>query len=49
MSEKEKRLSENISRLPKELQDRFVDQITGAAMALDLLAGEGDEDEEDEK
>ena len=41
MSEKEKRLSENISKLPRELQDKFADQIVGAVMAMDAMAQEG--------
>ena len=37
MSEKEKTLTEQIGKLPPELQERFLAQAQGAAMALDLL------------
>lgn len=38
MSEKEKKIAENISKLPEPLKDRFLDKIEGAVMALDLTA-----------
>lgn len=38
MSEKERELQKNIAALPEQLQDRFLDQVRGAALALDLLA-----------
>ena len=37
MSEKEKRIAESITKLPDPLQDRFLNQIQGAVMALDML------------
>ena len=44
MSEKEKKIAENISKLPEPLKDRFLDKIEGAVMALDLAEKkEGDE------
>ena len=47
MSEREKDMVAGLSKLPKELQDKFADQIAGAAMALDMLAGEDNEKKED--
>ena len=38
MSEKERELQKGIAELPEYLQDRFLDQVRGAALALDLLA-----------
>lgn len=38
MSDKEKKIAENISKLPEPLKDRFLDKIEGAVMALDLTA-----------
>ena len=38
MSEKERELQKHIAALPEQLQDRFLDQVRGAALALDLLA-----------
>ena len=38
MSEKEKAMIEKIAQLPSELQNRIVDQIDGAIMAMDMLA-----------
>lgn len=40
MSEKEKKIAENISKLPEPLKDRFLDKIEGAVMALDLTTPE---------
>lgn len=37
MSEREKQILEGVSKLPDKLQDRFLDQIQGASMALDML------------
>lgn len=37
MSEKEKKMLENIKKLPPELQERFADTVAGAVMALDVL------------
>ena len=39
MGDREKEIAEGMARLPKELQDKFAEQITGAAMAIDMLAG----------
>ena len=39
MSEKEKQILEGVSKLPDPLKDRFLDQIQGASMALDLMGG----------
>lgn len=36
MSEKEKAMIEKIAQLPSELQNRIVDQIDGAIMAMDM-------------
>ncbi len=44
MSEKEKTVIEKMAQLPPELQDKFVDKIDGAIMALDML-GKGDKEE----
>lgn len=38
MSEKEKRIMENVAKLPDPLMDRFLDKIEGAVMALDMTA-----------
>lgn len=45
MSEKEKTVIEKMAQLPPELQDKFVDKIDGAIMALDML-GKGDKEDE---
>jgi len=37
MSEREKKILEGVSKLPDPLKDRFLDQIKGASMALDML------------
>lgn len=37
MSEKEKAMLEKLAALPAPLQDRFLDRIQGATMALDML------------
>ena len=37
MSEKEKAMLEKLAALPAPLQDRFLDRIQGATMALDVL------------
>lgn len=39
MSEKEKRIMENVAKLPDTLMDRFLDKIEGAVMALDMTNG----------
>lgn len=46
MSEKEKAMVEKIAQLPPELQSRIVDQIDGAIMAMDMLEGWKNDDEE---
>ena len=43
MSEKEKALAEGIAKLPAELQDKFLDQITGAAVAVECMAAQAAE------
>ena len=47
MSEKEKAMLEKLAALPAPLQDRFLDRIQGATMALDMLGvrKEGVQDE----
>ena len=37
MSDKEKEIAVLVSRLPPDLQDKFLDQARGAAMALDAI------------
>ena len=37
MSELEKDLVERVAKLPPELKKQFLDQATGAAMALEVL------------
>lgn len=37
MSEKERSMLEKIACLPAELQDKFADQIDGAATAVEVL------------
>lgn len=37
MSEKEKVILSKMAKLPEPLQDKFLDRIEGAAMALDLM------------
>ena len=37
MSDRDKTLAEQIAALPPKLQERFLDQVHGAAIALDLL------------
>lgn len=47
MSEKEKRIAESITKLPDPLQDRFLNQIQGAVMALDMLGASPPEEDGD--
>lgn len=47
MSKEEKTLYEKLGQLPPALQDRFEDQIDGAAMALAILAPGEDNKKED--
>lgn len=44
MSEKEKAMCEKISKLPPELQEKFLDKVDGAVMALDLLDARKEKD-----
>lgn len=37
MSEREQAMMQNLSKLPPTLQDRFLDQVQGAAMALEEM------------
>lgn len=46
MSELEKDIIEGVAKLPEELQNKFAEQITGAAMAVDILAGDKPEEKE---
>ena len=47
MSDKEKKIMENVAKLPAPLKDRFLDKIEGAVMALDLKAQPEQKNEED--
>lgn len=49
MSKEEKTLYEKLGQLPPALQDRFEDQIDGAAMALAILAPSEDREKEEAK
>jgi len=40
MSEKEKEIVEKIAALPPQLQDKFLDRVEGAIMALDATTAE---------
>ncbi len=40
MSEKEKTMCEKIANLPLALQEKILDKVDGAAMALELLRDE---------
>ena len=42
MSEKEHDMLEKIRSLPKPLQEKFVDRLDGAVMAIDTLAQRGE-------
>lgn len=46
MSEKEKTILEKMAQLPPELQDKFLDKIDGAIMALDMLGKDGKDGKE---
>lgn len=37
MSDKEQRILQLVSELPPEIQDRFLDRLEGAALALEAL------------
>ena len=49
MSEKEKALAEGIARLPAELQDQFLAQITGAAVAVECMAAQASAKKQEQK
>ena len=49
MSEKEKALAEGIAKLPAELQDKFLDQITGAAVAVECMAAQASAEKQERK
>lgn len=49
MSEKEKAMLEKLAALPEPLQDRFLDRIQGATMALDMLGASPPKDEKEEE
>ena len=49
MSEKEKAMLEKLAALPEPLQDRFLDRIQGATMALDMLKPPPTKDEKEGK
>ena len=49
MSEKEKQFAEMVSRFPPDLKEKFLNQATGAAMALDALGVPRPEKREEEK
>lgn len=46
MEGREKDIVVGMAKLPKELQEKFAEQITGAAMAIDILAGDKPEEKE---
>ena len=46
LSDKEKQLAEMVSKMPPELQDAFLQQAKGAAMALDTIGIPKPEDKE---
>lgn len=37
MSEKEKTILSKMAKLPEQLQDKFLDRLEGAAMAIDMM------------
>ncbi len=37
MSEREKKMAEGLAKLPEALQEKFIEQITGAAMAVEVM------------
>lgn len=37
MSEKEKAILSKMAKLPEPLQDKFLDRLEGAAMAIDMM------------
>lgn len=46
MSEKQKALIEKIAQLPDTLQDKFMDKIDGAIVALDFVQSNSDNTKE---
>lgn len=42
LEDREKDLVAELAKLPRQLQDRFLAELHGAAVALDCLAGETD-------
>lgn len=49
MSDKEKEMVQKISELPDRLQDKFLDRLDGAVMALDVLSCVKGEDEDEQR
>ncbi len=41
MSEKAHKILEKVSSMPEPLQDKFLDRLDGAAMAVEALAASG--------
>lgn len=46
MSEKEKALAEKVCALPPELQEKFVQQIDGAALAVEYMQSKKKDEKE---
>lgn len=46
MSEQEKTLTEKVCALPPELQEKFVQQIDGAALAVEYMQKKQNEEKE---
>lgn len=49
MSDTEKDLVERVAKLPEPLRARFLDQVKGAAMALDILEEKAEKQEEEQE
>ena len=49
MSEKQKEILDRLGKLPAPLQDKFLDRIQGATMAMDVLAPAGAEASEENR
>lgn len=43
MSEKEKSILEKIAQLPAPLQDKFLDRLEGARLAIDAMSNQPEE------
>lgn len=43
MSEKEKQLLDKIAKLPEPLQDKFLDRLEGARLAIDVIGAPPEE------